>query len=335
MPQSADTHAQSTGTNSIARVLEAALTRRLEAAIKAAMKQQGFTATLKSLNKGRLPTGEMMSVREGVVEELPSGKYDAALQTEKGRMVLRGAERTDRHSTDPQLIGSGTSPPFDVTTGYVELTADQLLHRLTNAGANPPSSLICQAELTRFEPSRNEVLLPLLWQYILDHRNSNDRDELVAVGAAIRKYVAIMPMDRIGELAVLLESGYRSPLPIDLEIEVAKMIYRNFEVHPPAATDSQPELGERLWEMAKAYVNPRILLRDKHAAAASLAIGAIVAMRSSLALQAWQAAIQCPYGWFAELVNDDLDDLCERWSSNHPDAAAWLTEVRNRVLAPE
>jgi hypothetical protein len=161
----------------------------------------------------------------------------------------------------------------------VEFTADQLLGELTDAGANPPCSLLCTVELTRFDPSQRQALLPLLWQYIFDRRNSNDRDDLVAVGAAIRKYVAIMPMDRMGELAVVLETGSRSPLPIDLEIEVAKMVYRNFEVHPPVVADPHPELAQRLWEMVQAYVNPRVLLRDKHSAATSLAIEAIVSMR--------------------------------------------------------
>jgi len=173
----------------------------------------------------------------------------------------------------------------------------------------------------------------LLWQYILDHRNSNDRNELVAVGAAIRKYIAIMPMDRMGELTVLLETGHRAPLPIDLEIEVAKMVYRNFEVYPPDLPDPHPELARRLWEMVQAYINPRVLLRDKHSAATSLAIEAIVSMRCSLAEQACQAANACPYRWFSELVSDDLDDLYERWSRKSSDAAAWLRELQNRVFS--
>jgi hypothetical protein len=214
-----------------------------------------------------------------------------------------------------------------------EFMADQLLRQLADAGANPPCGLLCSVELTRFEPSHHEILLPLLWQYILGNRNSNDRDELIGVGAAIRKYIAVMPMDRMGELAVLLESGHRSPLPIDVEIEVAKMIYRNFEVHPPVSVDPQPDLALRLLEMVQAYINPRILLRDKHSAAASLAIEAIVSMRSPLAKDAWQAAVACPYRWFAELVSDDLEDLHERWSNNSPGAAAWLHELRDSVMA--
>ena len=325
MPQSGESRAESTHAETFFRELEAML--------MAAMKQQGFTATLKSLNKGRLPTRGMMTVHEGVVEELPSGRYDAALQTDKGRVVLRGAERTDRKSTDPQLVSSNTSSSYEASVNSSELTAEKILGQLTAAGANMPSSLLCQVELTRFDPTQRKAVLPLLWQYILDHRNSNDRNELVAVGAAIRKYIAIMPMDRLGELAVLLETGHRSPLPIDLEIEVAKMICRNFEVLPPVVADPHPELAKRFWEMVQAYINPRVLLRDKCSAATSLAIEAIVSMRSPLAEQACQAANACPYRWFAELVSDDLDDLHERWSGKSPDAAAWLRELQNNVLA--
>lgn len=330
MPQSDETRTQSVDMSKLFQAIEAEFAKKVEDAITAAMRQS-FTETLKSLNKGRLPTGDMMTVQDGVLEESSSGLYDAALQTDKGRVVLRNAQRTDRESTDPQLVPSSSSQSLVATTVSGEFRADQLLRLLTNAGANPSSSLLCMVELARFEPSQHQVLLPLLWQYILDHRNSNDRSELLAVGAAIRKYIAIMPMDRMGELAVLLESGHRSPIPIEVEIEVAKMILRNFEVYPPVVADPHPELAERLWEMVQAYINPRVLLREKHAAATSLAIEAIVSMRSSLAEQAWQAAVACPYRWFAELVSDDLDDLIERWSSRNPDAATWLCHLRDKV----
>ena len=332
MPHSSETRGQPTDTDASSRAIESFVTQEFDDVLTASLQQQGFTATLKSLNKVRIPPYGVMTVLGGVVEELPSGQYDAALDTDEGRVVIRSAKRTDR-ATDPQFVSSRASVLDVATEDSSVLTPDQLLNQLTNAGANPSCSLLCEVELTRFVPSQHEALLPLLWQYILDRRNSNDRDELVAVGSAIRKYIAIMPMDRMGELAVLLESGNRSPLPIELEIEVAKMVYRNFEVHPPVDANPQPELAQRLWEMVQAYTNPRILLRDKHSAAASLAIEAIVSMRSPLAEQAWQAAISCPYRWFAELVSDDLDDLHERWSINHPDAAAWLGELRNRVVA--
>jgi len=312
---------------------QTALAREIENAMMEAVEQQDFTEALKFLNKRQRSAGGMMTVFGGVVGESPSGKYDAALDTDQGRLVLQGAERTDRESTDPQVISSRTSPSYDASPDSSELTAEGIIDQLTAAGAKTPSSLLCQVELARFNPFQREAVLPLLWQYILDHRNSNDCDELVAVGAAIRKYIAIMPMGQMGELTDLLETGHRSPLPVDLEIEVAKMVYRNFEVYPPDLPDPHPELAKRLWEMVQAYINPRILLRDKHSAATSLAIEAIVSMRSPLAEQACQAANACPYRWFAELVSDDLDDLYERWSSKSPDAAAWLRELQNNVFS--
>jgi hypothetical protein len=310
-----------------------ALQAFVEDALPALIKERGFTNTLKALKKGRLRAPQMMTVHEGVVEELPSGKYDAALQTDNGPVVLRGAERTDRVSADLQLSPPNTSQSLEAIAHSRGPTADELVRQLADAGPNASSRLLCAIELARFAPPQRQVLLPLLWRFILDRRNSNDRDELVGVAAAIRKYIAIMPMERMGELAALLETGHRSPLSIDLEIEVAKMVYRNFEVHPPVVGDPQPELAQRLWEMVRAYIDPRILLRDKYSAATSLAIEAIVATRSPLAEHAWRAAIACPYRWFAELVNDELEDLYERWGTKNPGAAAWLQELRNKVLA--
>ncbi len=327
MPASRETRASATNADAFLKTL-GYLT--LDTYLKAAIKQDGFTSTLKSLQKGTLPV-EMMTVVEGVVQEQPSGLYDAALQTREGRVVLQGARRTDRQTIDPQSVSSNRSPNYAAAPDSDPITPAQLLSQLTDAGASPPSSLICELELARFDAAQRQVLLPLLWQFILHHRNSNDRDQLVAVGAAIRKYIAIMPMDQMGTLALLLESGHRSPLPIELEIEVAKMVYRNFEVHPPLAPDPHPVLAERLWELVQAYINPRILLRDKHSAAASLAIEAIVAMRSKLAGAAWQAAVTCPYRWFAELVNDDLDGLHDQWSNRSPEVAAWLDSMRKDV----
>jgi hypothetical protein len=85
--------------------------------------------------------------------------------------------------------------------------------------------------------------------------------------------------------------------------------------------------------MAQAYINPRLLSRDKYSAAASLAIDAIVAMRSSLAEPALHAAAACPYRWFGEIVSDDLDRLREKWTEKSPDAAAWLDQLKASTLA--
>jgi hypothetical protein len=299
------------------------------------IKTFGFTNTLKLLekwtDKRRRPQGRMSTVMGGVLENLPSGLVDASLDTEDGPVVIRGGERTDIESNDPQLVLSNGNPLREDAALAGHRSPALLLTQIADGGADVACNLICEAELTRFDPAQRQVLMPLLWQYVLGHRNSNNRDELVATASAIRKYIAIMPMDRMGDLAALLEQGHRVPLPLELELEVAKMIYRNYEVHPPLELDPQPELASRLWEMAQAYLNPRILLRDKHSAVASLAIEAVVAMRSARAHDAWHAAVACEYRWFGEMVMDDLSELRDRWVNRNDAAVTWLDQLRERV----
>lgn len=193
--------------------------------------------------------------------------------------------------------------------------------------------LVFVTELTTFSDEERDALLPVLWQYIQEYRDSNDSDELVAVGTAIRKYIALMPMDQMDKLVELLEPGHRAELPLELELEVAKMIYRNFEVHPPQQPNPHPELGTCLWAMAKDYINPRFLLRDKHATVATLAIEALVAMQSVHSREAWLSAINSPYEWFGELVDDNLKELRQKWALEANDAVAWLDSLRASVSA--
>jgi hypothetical protein len=234
---------------------------------------------------------------------------------------------------DPLVIVSKEIERPIVDADLDGATPVRLLQKLVAAGTNASPRLICLIELASFTSSEMELLLPLLWQFILANRDSNRRDVLIGIGAAIRKYVAIMPIERMKDLATLLEPNHRSPLPIELELEIAKMVYRNCEVHPPVGEDTQPELAARLWEMARDYLNPRFLLRDKGSAVASMAIEAVVAMRSSLAAEAFEKLKECPFVWFVELVSDDLDELHAKWGLKSPDAATWLAELRSGLFA--
>ncbi|MCH7960102.1 MAG: hypothetical protein IID08_08225 [Candidatus Hydrogenedentes bacterium] len=243
-------------------------------------------------------------------------------------------QKSEHWATPSSTIGEVRELLSDVNEEDVALSASELLTRLS--GADTPSQerrqLVCEAELIIFPEEERRALLTELWQYIQDFRDSNDCDELAAVGAAIRKYIAIIPMDEMGELAELLEPGHRAPLPVQLELEVAKMVYRNFEVHPPKQPDPHPNLGECLWAMAQDYVNPRFLSRDKYSSAvASQAIEALIAMQSAHSEDAWRAALTCPYDWFREVVSDDLDELRRQWASERNDAVIWFDALRASI----
>lgn len=246
-----------------------------------------------------------------------------------------GASLEKREPSSPALIAHGAAQavPSADELGVAFSTSD-ILKGL--ADPDTPRAvrqqLVCEAELLRFSQTEGETLLELLWRYVLDHRDSNDSRELVVVGSAIRKCAAIMPMDRMEELAVFIEPGHRAAPAIELEIELAKMVYRNFEVHPPAEPDQQSQLAVQLWHLARDYLNPRFLLREKHSAVASLAIEALIAMRSSFAEPAWRAALECPYPWFGEMVSDHVARLRACWLDRNDSAVAWLDELRSRVM---
>lgn len=306
--------------SSESRAFEEVLRLRLDEFFKLLIKKQGFTSTLRSLQKGRVPSAPMMTVTEGVLQEQPSGLYDAALQTEHGRFVFRNAQRTDRPATARSNLAA------DSPRSSAELVG------ILKGGTEAVSpELVCEVEVARFDESQKAIVLPSLWDYIQKNKNSNDRDVLIGVGAAIRKYVALMSMGQIGQVAELLDPAQQAPLPIELELEVVKMIFRNFEALPPTRPNPVPVLGARLWEMVQSYGNPRILLRDKYSAVASLAIEAIVAMCSDYAIKAWRFALDSPFTWFGEMVSDDLDALQRSWMRSSPSAAKWLDDLRHQL----
>jgi nitroreductase len=174
-------------------------------------------------------------------------------------------------------------------------------------------------------------LSSILWDYISTHRDDIRSDVLTAVGSAIRKYIAMLDVSRMNEIASLLEAGHRAPLSLELELEVVKMIYRKFEANPPAATDTEVALAARLWEMAQDYMRPRFILREKYATVASLAVEAIVALRGSEASDAVAAVLSSPFAWFREMVTDDLARLVGRWRQKNSNAADWCEAILRDV----
>jgi len=123
------------------------------------------------------------------------------------------------------------------------------------------------------------------------------------VGSAIRKYVATASIDDAFDAAVSLLKGHgRLPLPIELEVEISKMVARKLTANPPAERDRYPELALRLEELVDDYARPRFLAREKHGAVALNARLGLVLTRSgrdSLVVERMQA-VGVP--WFQQIV---------------------------------
>jgi hypothetical protein len=186
--------------------------------VKKALESGDWSSTIRAF---RSPS-TMRTVTGGVLEKNDSGLYDAALDTEEGRIVLRDARRTDRYTQDPQVVSGAPS------SERTSRDPDELIRALKESCEATSTAVLCCIELARFNQDQRLELLPLLWNVILHQRDSNDPNRLVGVAAAMRKYISIMPMERLGELAVLFKAGHRSQISIELEIEIAKTVHRNF-----------------------------------------------------------------------------------------------------------
>lgn len=231
--------------------------------------------------------------------------------------AMAGWDKETRDETPSQKV------PQDSNYGSV----DGFLSRIASADSNDLRTLICDAETLHFDSAQRDRISPILWNYIIRNRDSNRTDVLIAVGSAIRKYVAMLKVDRMGQIATLLEAGHRASVPLSIELEVTKMIYRKFEANPPDQSDIQPLLAERLWEIAQEYMRPRIMSHDKYPTIASLSIQAIFSMRSQFAEQAIRLARSLPFVWFIEMVEDGLQRLESRWRKKNADAADWCARL--------
>jgi hypothetical protein len=286
---------------------------------------------------GKQSTEEDETLASEWLEEKTNGLKelgDVAAETcQRRRFPAPVAEAPESGAPSYVPDEAGQAAPSGIAVD-VALSAGDILQRLAdpNTSRDARIQFVCEAELIRFLPTEREALLGLLWQYILDNRDTDDPGALVAVGSAIRKFAAMMPMERMEDLAELIEPGHNAAPVIDVELEVAKMAYRNHEVYPPVEPNQRSRLAGELWRLAQDYLNPRFLPREKHSAVASLAIEALVAMRAAVAEQAWRAALECPYQWFGEMVSDHLATLRRFWLARSDSAVAWLDTLRDRVM---
>ena len=124
----------------------------------------------------------------------------------------------------------------------------------------------------------------MLYQFVQQHRDSDSQD-IVAVGCAIRKYVAVMSQNDLSHLAVLLDAQHNATVPIEVELEITKTLVRRLSQSPPGSPDSEPGLADRLYEIVELYLNSRLLAQDKFAAVALNAILSLCLLRSAVRRQ--------------------------------------------------
>jgi len=180
-------------------------------------------------------------------------------------------------------------------------------------------TLIVEAEVIDFGAGQVDELNSLLRSFIEHYRDSARPDDLVAVASAIRKYVSTMRMGDLASVAILLDAGHNGSAPLEIEVEVAKMLVRKLTANPPGTADPEPELADRLMEIARTYLSPRLLSRDKYGAVAMNAVLALLLLRSRHVAELIQILARLDVRWFRQLLGRRVQRTREAFQRRFPE----------------
>lgn len=182
--------------------------------------------------------------------------------------------------------------------------AGAILDGLSDPDLDLPArrKLVLEAEITRFDQDQLRRLAGCLFEFISSYRQSNDPADLVAVASAIRTYVAIMDRGNLQAIATLLEPNDKIPVPIEIELELTKMVVRKLIANPPGREDDQPGLAERLMELPRAYLNARLLGREKYGAVALNAVLALLLLQNPHIPELLEILEKLEVAWFTQLL---------------------------------
>lgn len=212
-------------------------------------------------------------------------------------------------------------------------SAIAILKELSQADDARKRELIINAEAFTFDGNARIELISILRDYIDQNRDSNDQDVLLAVGSAIRKYVAMIDMSDIDSLASILESGHRASTSIEIELEVAKMAFRKFVANPPRELNTHSALADQLADLARVYLNPRVFPKGRCSAVAMLATQASLVMISSHCEQIIAEVKNSPYQWFREQLRRRMDSVVRDQPQDAPFAQRLKCLVATITLA--
>lgn len=195
-------------------------------------------------------------------------------------------------------------------------------------------SLVFAAEIAAFTETQDHQLVPTLLAFVEQFRDSNCREDQIAVGAAIRTCVGAIPAIHLESLAAILEPGHRASPGLDVVLEVAKMVARKTAANPPVACDQYPRLSKQLVSLASAHLNPYVFPHGKNAALAMNAIVATIGLGSSDSRELLHEVNESSPLWFRHQLRRRLDRLWAEWTLKRDDAGIShevLMTLRNSI----
>ncbi len=213
----------------------------------------------------------------------------------------------------------------------VEADAETIVERLLDPGtANEDKRrLILQSADVQFDEQQFLRIRPYLLSFVEQRRESTNHDELVVVGAAIRKYIAMLPVRDLDSVASLLNA----PVSVEVELEVAKMVCRKMTANTEAPTESFRQLAERLMELCVDYLRPRQLPRRIYGATALNCVLGLVLVGGPQLPELFQILQRLNVTWFKQQLSRRTSRLVEELAGRKGNGAKACIERLTTLIA--
>lgn len=251
--------------------------------------------------------------------------YYMNTETEFGRQLLAGVPCSSiydaqsspyREEKRPWSWGVELKEPLTPDAGIEITSADEVIEAVKDhENVERMRRGVLLAEVIEFSEPQAQELLRHLRAYIERFYSSKDETILTAVGAAVRTYIAVLPVEELDRVASLLASQPSMPTP--LENEIAKMVLRKLTATPPERAGMYPLLEKQLAEIAEAYLHTKWLLRDCGGPAAMNASAAIALLLAE-GLKGIRELIRarCP-DWFQQQLGRRTARISAELSRKH------------------
>jgi hypothetical protein len=182
------------------------------------------------------------------------------------------------------------------------------------------------------EEMKTEAVLTLA-EFVRSHRSSNDNRVIIAVGAAIRKILLNISEDDLELAADLMKPSSNLEVPVQVELEVAKMVVHRFRYRPLTPTQNLRELASLLLDNAVTYSKPNLVNREFYGAAALNSALSLVLMRHEEAASLIKHIESVSPMWFVDLVRNRLRRMAKEMISEKLEGSEELVPMMQQLGA--
>lgn len=218
----------------------------------------------------------------------------------------------------------------DMQLSLPDQQIDSLL-TLLRSGLELPSdeaiNAVLEIQTTSIPEGDLEETVELLVSFIRKHRATNSQRVLIAVGAAIRKVLLNIADEQLGLAAELMKSSGSLEVPIEVELEVAKMVVHRFRYAPNTSTVGLSDLAELLLENAKDYSKAKQVNREYYGATALNSILSIVLMKHKEASALFEHVKAVSAAWFVDLVKSRLRRMAKEIENDCLEGSGLVIEL--------